>query len=101
MPFDRLAVSGGPRTTGARWLSRFHGVDFLNLDSGFTEDERLVRRTTRDFVDDNLVPIIEECFREGRFPRELVPMMGQLGFFGASLGRAMAAQACRTWNMGS
>ena len=63
----------------------FHGVDFLNLDSGFTEDERLVRRTTRDFVDDNLVPIIEECFREGRFPRELVPMMGELGFFGASL----------------
>src|SRR5579864_6509460 len=64
---------------------KFHGVDFLNLDSGFTEDERLVRRTTRDFVEDNLVPIIEDCFREGRFPRELVPQMGQLGFFGASL----------------
>ena len=64
---------------------RFHGVDFLNLDSGFTEDERLVRRTTRDFVDDNLVPIIEECNREGRFPRELIPQMGELGFFGANL----------------
>ena len=64
---------------------RFHGVDFLHLDSGFSEDELLVRRTTRDFVEDNLIPIIEECFREGRFPRELVPMMGELGFFGASL----------------
>jgi glutaryl-CoA dehydrogenase len=64
---------------------KFHGVDFLNLDSSFTEDELLVRRTTRDFVEDNLVPIIEDCFREGRFPRELVPMMGELGFFGASL----------------
>jgi glutaryl-CoA dehydrogenase len=64
---------------------KFHGVDFLNLDPGFTEDERLVRRTTRDFVEDNLIPIIEDCFREGRFPRELVPMMGELGFFGASL----------------
>jgi len=31
------------------------------------------------------VPIIEECFREGRFPRELVPIMGELGFFGANL----------------
>jgi glutaryl-CoA dehydrogenase len=64
---------------------KFHGVDFLHLDAGFSEDELLVRRTTRDFVEDNLIPIIEECFREGRFPRELVPMMGELGFFGASL----------------
>jgi glutaryl-CoA dehydrogenase len=64
---------------------KFHGVDFLHLDSSFTEDELLVRRTARDFVEDNLVPIIEGCFREGRFPRELVPMMGELGFFGASL----------------
>jgi len=64
---------------------KFHGVDFLHLDPGFTEDELLVRRTTRDFVEDNLIPIIEECFREGRFPRQLVPKMGELGFFGASL----------------
>jgi len=64
---------------------KFHGVDFLHLDSSFTEDELLVRRTARDFVEDNLIPIIEDCFREGRFPRELVPTMGELGFFGASL----------------
>lgn len=64
---------------------KFQGFDFLRLDAGFSEDELLVRRTARDFVEDNLVPIIEECFREGRFPRELVPTMGQLGFFGANL----------------
>jgi glutaryl-CoA dehydrogenase len=64
---------------------KFHGVDFLNLDSSFSEDERMVRRTARDFVEDNLIPIIEGCFREGRFPRELVPLMGELGFFGANL----------------
>ena len=45
----------------------------------------LVRRTARDFVEDNIIPIIEECFRTERFPRELVPMMGELGFFGANL----------------
>jgi glutaryl-CoA dehydrogenase len=45
----------------------------------------LVRRTTREFVDANVTPIIEECFREGRFPRELVAPMGALGFYGASL----------------
>jgi glutaryl-CoA dehydrogenase len=64
---------------------KFQGVDFLHLDSCFNEDELLVRRTARDFVEDNLIPIIEECFRTERFPRELVPVMGELGFFGANL----------------
>jgi glutaryl-CoA dehydrogenase len=64
---------------------KFQGFDFLNLDAGFSEEELLVRRTTRDFVDASIVPIIEECFREGRFPRQLVPLMGELGFYGASL----------------
>jgi glutaryl-CoA dehydrogenase len=64
---------------------KFQNFDFLHLDSGFSEDELLVRRTARDFVEDNIVPIIEDCFREGRFPRELVPLMGELGFFGANL----------------
>jgi glutaryl-CoA dehydrogenase len=64
---------------------KFQGFDFLHLDSSFNEDELLVRRTARDFVEDKIVPIIEECFRTERFPRELVPMMGELGFFGASL----------------
>ena len=64
---------------------KFQGFDFLDLDSSFSEDELLVRRTARDFIEDKLIPIIEECFREGRFPRELVPAMGELGFFGANL----------------
>jgi len=64
---------------------KFQNFDFLSLDAGFSEDELLVRRTARDFVEDNIVPIIEDCFREGRFPRELVPLMGELGFFGANL----------------
>ena len=64
---------------------KFQGVDFLHLDASFSEDELLVRRTARDFVEDNLVPIIEECFRTERFPRELVSIMGELGFFGANL----------------
>ena len=64
---------------------KFQGFDFLHLDKSFSEDELLVRRTAREFVEDNLIPIIEECFRTERFPRELVPAMGELGFFGANL----------------
>jgi glutaryl-CoA dehydrogenase len=64
---------------------KFRGVDFLQFDSLLSEEERLVRATARQFIEDNLVPIIEECNRAGRFPRELVKPMAELGFFGASL----------------
>jgi glutaryl-CoA dehydrogenase len=64
---------------------KFQGFDFLHLDASFSEDELLVRRSARDFVEDNVIPIIEECFREGRFPRDLVPLMGEMGFYGANL----------------
>src|SRR6267154_813070 len=64
---------------------KFRGVDFIQYDSLLTVEERLVRETTRQFIEDNLIPIIEECNRAGRFPRELVKPMADLGFFGASL----------------
>ncbi len=64
---------------------KFRGVDFINFDSLLSEDEILVRNTARQFVEDNLIPIIEQCNREGRFPRELVKPMAELGFFGANL----------------
>jgi glutaryl-CoA dehydrogenase len=64
---------------------KFRGVDFIELDTLLNDDERLVRDTTRRFIEDNLIPIIEECNRAGRFPRELVKPMADLGFFGANL----------------
>ena len=45
----------------------------------------LSRDTARQFVEDNIIPIIEQCNRDGRFPKELIKPMGELGFFGASL----------------
>ena len=64
---------------------KFKGVDFIDFDSLLSGDERLVRDSTRKFIEENLIPIIEQCNREGRFPRELVKPMAELGFFGASL----------------
>src|SRR6478609_9714790 len=64
---------------------KFSGVDFIQFDSLLSDEERLVRDNTRKFIEENLIPIIEQCNREGRFPRELVKPMGELGFFGASL----------------
>src|SRR6266536_2612696 len=64
---------------------KFRGVDFLEFDGLLSEDEILVRNTSRQFIEDNLIPIIEECNRAGRFPRELVKPMSDIGFLGASL----------------
>jgi len=64
-------------------LIRFPGVDFLDLDSLLSDEDKLVRDTVRSFVEEKVKPIIEECHREARFPRELVPEMGKLDLFGA------------------
>jgi len=64
---------------------KFKGVDFIEYDTLLTDDERLVRDNTRKFIEENLIPIIEQCNRDGRFPKELIKPMGELGFYGASL----------------
>ena len=66
-------------------MSTFRGVDYLLIDSQFNEQELLVRRTARQFVDDRVIPVIRDCFREARFPRDLVAELGRLGFLGANL----------------
>src|SRR5579884_1025806 len=63
----------------------FPGVDFLEIDSLLNDDERLVRQTAREFVDREVLPIIEKHNREGTFPLHLIPQMAELGFFGANL----------------
>ena len=64
---------------------KFKGFDFVEFDSLLSEEELMVRDTARQFIEDNLIPIIEGCNREGRFPRELVKPMAEMGFFGATL----------------
>ena len=66
-------------------MPAFPGVDFLEFDSLLSDEEKLVRQTARQFVDDEVLPIIEQCNRDGKFPMKLVPEMAELGFFGANL----------------
>jgi glutaryl-CoA dehydrogenase len=63
----------------------FPGVDFYGIEELLSEDERAVRDLVRDFVDAEVLPIIETCAWEGRFPRELVPKMAGLDLFGATI----------------
>ncbi len=63
----------------------FQGVDFLDVDTLFDEEEKAVRDTVRRWVDDAVMPIIAEHYLEGGFPRSLVSQMAELGLFGANL----------------
>ena len=66
-------------------MSEFRGVDFYRVDDLLSEEEKMVRGTVRDFVDENVVPIIEKHFEEATFPTQLIPEMADLGMFGANL----------------
>ena len=63
----------------------FQGVDFLELDSLLSEDEKVVRSSVRQWVEENVKPIIEKHAQAGTFPHELVPEIGKLGYLGANL----------------
>ena len=63
----------------------FQGVDYYNIEELLTEEEVLIRNTVREFVGDNILPIIEKHNRAGSFPIHLVPKMAELGMFGSTL----------------
>jgi len=60
-------------------------LDFFDLDEMLGHEERMVRDTVRQFVQREVLPSIERNFASETFPKELVPQMAELGFFGANL----------------
>ena len=66
-------------------MPTFPGVDYMDIDSLFSEDELMVRQTVRDFVDEEVIPIIEEANREEKFPMHLIPKIAEMGLFGATI----------------
>jgi glutaryl-CoA dehydrogenase len=63
----------------------FEGVDFYDIDGLLSEEERAVRDMVRDWVDEELMPVINQHYMAHTFPTELIPKMGELGFYGANL----------------
>lgn len=66
-------------------MPNFPGVDYMEIDSLFSEEELMVRQTVRDFVDDEILPIIEDANRHEKFPAHLVPKMAEMGLFGSTI----------------
>ena len=66
-------------------MSKYEGVDFYNLDQHLTEEELMVRDLVRDWVDEEVLPIIEDYYTKGTFPLDLIPKIGEMGLFGCNL----------------
>ena len=66
-------------------MQKFQGVDYYNIESLLSEEEIMIRNSVREFVSDEVIPIIEKHNRESTFPIDLVPKMGELGLFGTNL----------------
>ncbi|HEY2035892.1 MAG TPA: acyl-CoA dehydrogenase family protein [Steroidobacteraceae bacterium] len=60
-------------------------LDLYDVSGALTEEERMVQESVGRLVDDKVLPIIQECFEEHRFPKELVPELASLGLLGSSL----------------
>lgn len=66
-------------------MARFEGVDFYSIDELLTEEQRMIRDTVRQWVDENLMPVINEAYVGRYLPKELIPGMAELGVYGANL----------------
>jgi glutaryl-CoA dehydrogenase len=60
-------------------------TDFMGFLDLLTDEERAVREQARQFVNAEVLPIVERHAQAQTFPRELVPRMGELGFYGPTL----------------
>src|SRR6185295_6770999 len=66
-------------------MTAFDGVDYYALDDLLTPEERMIRKTVRDFVEREVAPIIESHHSNETFPVQLIPRLAELGLFGANL----------------
>ena len=60
-------------------------LDLFNVRAALTDEERLVQDSVARLVDAEVLPIIQRCFEEHRFPKELIPQLASLGLLGSSI----------------
>jgi len=66
-------------------MARFTGVDFYDVDSLLTEEERQIRDHVRDWVEERYLPLVEHAYEEAKFPAEVIPEVAEMGLLGATL----------------
>ncbi len=80
-------------------LTTPRGTDYYLLSELLTDEEREIRDRVRNFVDTQVLPIINDYWERAQFPLELVPKIAELGVVGGTI-RGTAARACPAWRPG-
>src|SRR6201999_2204546 len=66
-------------------MARMNPLDLYDVTSALTEEERMVQDSVARLVDEKVLPIIQKCFEDHRFPKELIPELAALGLLGSSI----------------
>lgn len=66
-------------------MKKFESPDYYQLDDLLSEDEKMIRSAVREWVSEEVLPIIEDHYQKAIFPKKLIPQMAELGLFGANL----------------
>lgn len=66
-------------------MAKYESLNYMDVDSLFSEEELAIRSTVRDFVEAEILPTLQQANREEKFPSHLMKKMGELGLLGSSL----------------
>jgi glutaryl-CoA dehydrogenase len=66
-------------------MAKYESLNYMESDSLFSEDELMVRQTIRDFVEDEVLPTLQEANRSETFPKHLIPRFGEMGVLGSNI----------------
>mgnify|MGYP001242285032 FL=1 len=64
---------------------KLNALDYLGISEYFSEEELMVQNTARTFVEKEVMPIIEDYYEKGEFPKHLISQFAELGFFGVNI----------------
>ena len=64
---------------------KFSCIDYLNISENLSDNECMVQKSARKFVDNEIIPIIEEHFENGTFPQYLIQKFAEMGFLGINI----------------
>ena len=66
-------------------MKKFESPDYYNVDDLLSDEEKMIRQSVREWVDEEVLPVIEQAYQKAEFPLHLVSQMAELGLFGANL----------------
>ena len=78
---------------------KLKGLDYLDISSNFSDDEVMIQHSVREFVDNEVMPIIDEHFKNATFPNELIPQFADMNLLGVNLPKSTTAAGCHMWPM--